>query len=85
MTPGYWGNEVTGELRRAVETYLYNRKMSDEEIALMRAYLRQWIDAPTWAGDETLAGLRATVDTIRTKHDLDVWLRTAMNLGIDPL
>lgn len=50
--PGYWMHETSGVLRPAVEAYLNQRPMSKKQIAAMRAYLRQWIAAPEWRGEE---------------------------------
>lgn len=84
MTPGYWMHETSGVLRPAVEAYLNGEPMTDEQIAAMRAYLRQWIAAPVWTGNGVEL-LRATVDDISCRHGIDVWLDAAMKEGIDPL
>lgn len=84
MTPGYWMHETSGVLRPAVEAYLNGEPMTDEQIAVMRAYLRQWIAAPVWVGDGVEL-LRATVDDIACRHGIDIWLDAAMKEGIDPL
>lgn len=82
--PGYWMFETTGVLRPAVEAYLSGRAMSDEQIAAMRAYLRQWIEAPCWHG-QTVVILRSLVDRLTTREAIERWLRLAERAGIDPL
>ena len=82
--PGYWMDETTGVLRPAVEAYLHGEPMTAAHLAAMRAYLRQWIAAPVWAGDRVEL-LRATVDDITCRQGLDLWLDAAMKEGIDPL
>jgi hypothetical protein len=82
--PGYWMNEVSGVLRPAVEAYLYGDPMTPEQIAAMREYLRQWIAAPSWQGP-MIDVLRAGVDRIRIRTDIDRWLNLADAEGIDPL
>ena len=49
--PGYWQNETSGVLRLAVERYLSQWKLSREEVSTMRAYFRQWINAPGFTGE----------------------------------
>lgn len=82
--PGYWMNERSGVLRPAVEAYLNGKPMTDEQIAAMRAYLRQWIDAPCWKGP-AVAFLRATIHCLTSRHNIVAWLAIAEEEGIDPL
>jgi hypothetical protein len=81
--PGYWMNETSGVLRPAVEAYLSRNPMTPDQIAAMRAYLRQWI-ASEWRGPGILQ-LRDLVDAIQTAGDISVWLNLAEARGIDPL
>lgn len=82
--PGYWMHETTGVLRPAVEAYLRNEPMSQEQIAAMRAYLRQWINAPDWSGP-TVHSLRATIDDLTSREAISEWLAAAAKEWIDPL
>lgn len=82
--PGYWMNETTGALRPAVHAYLDGAEMSGEQVAAMRAYLRQWIAADCWFGP-LIPGLRATIDDLGDRKAIGMWLRIAANEGIDPL
>ncbi|MCA1452818.1 hypothetical protein I6F35_06235 [Bradyrhizobium sp. BRP22] len=80
--PGFWMHETSGVLRPAVEAYLQQRPMSPEQIAAMRAYLRQWIAAPLW-GD--VDELRRDIDQLTDRAAIDHWLARAADVGIDPL
>jgi hypothetical protein len=84
MTPGYWMHETSGVLRPAVEAFLTGMPMTEEQIAAMRAYLRQWINAPAWRGPE-IENLRSMVPGITSRDRLDFWLNEALACGIDPL
>jgi hypothetical protein len=42
-------NETSGALRPAMEAYLYGEPMQPIQVAAVRAYLRQWMEAP-WKG-----------------------------------
>jgi hypothetical protein len=80
--PRYWMDEETGILRRAVERYLTHAVLTDDEITLMRLYLKQWIDSPGWHGVD---GLRARVGALTTQAAISAWLEEALDLAIDPL
>lgn len=82
--PGYWMHETSGVLQPAVTAYLEARPLSDEHIALLRAYLRQWIEAPCWSGD-SIAELRGRIDSLTTREPIVRWIDDAVDLGIDPL
>lgn len=82
--PGYWMHETSGVLRPAVEAYLFGDAMTPEQIAALRAYLRQWIEAPGFRGfvvDE----LRRTLDGLTTRQAITAWLHLADDAGVDPL
>jgi len=83
--PGYWMSESTGVLRPAVEAYLRGEDMTPVGIAVMRAYLRQWIDAPHWGGGDDLEELRNGIDGLTSRAAITAWLNRAERLGIDPL
>jgi hypothetical protein len=83
-TPGYWMNEETGVLRPAIEAYLRDEPMTGEQIAAMRLYLRQWINAPVWSGPE-IGPLRRAIDGLTTKDAIGQWLNDADDAGMDPL
>jgi hypothetical protein len=90
--PGYWINETSGVLIPAVKRYL-DGELQDADIPVIRAYLRQWIGASAWDANpyqdadsaKELANLRSRVDAISTRADLDAWLNTAIDMGMDPL
>lgn len=83
-TPGYWMHETSGVLRPAVEAYLRHEPMSDEQLAAMRAYLRQWINAPAWTGP-AVQSLRSTIDDLTSREAISAWLVRAAEEWIDPL
>ena len=93
MTPGYWMHETSGVLRPAIEAYLSDATMTDEQIAALRAYLRQWIMSPAWdanphADDATrkkLVFLRRWINGLTSREVIEAWLSEAEKIGIDPL
>lgn len=82
--PGFWMNEVSGVLRPVVMAYLEGAPLTPQDLAIMRAYLRQWIASPYWRGPE-VAQLRQDVDAITSRATLKRWLDRADSVGIDPL
>ena len=77
-------DETTGVLRPAVEAYLFDRPMSDAQIAAMRAYLRQWIASPLWRGPD-IDRLRGMVDGLLDRPAIERWLDIAFDANLDPL
>lgn len=80
--PGFWFHETSGVLRPAVEDYLFGRDLSAEQIALLRAYLRQWIETPVWRRAHEL---RRRIDSLVDRAAIDRWIADAVKLGLDPL
>jgi hypothetical protein len=77
-------DETSGVLRPAIEAYLLTgAPLSEDHVLAMRAYLRQWMTG-AWQGPN-IDLLRATVDSLRTRKDIDSWLEVADREGIDPL
>jgi hypothetical protein len=85
LAPGFWMNETSGVLRPAVEAYLRWEPLSAAQIAALRAYLRQWIEAYAWLEEDELFTLRQEVDQLTSREAIDRWLDAALDLGIDPL
>lgn len=91
--PGYWMAETTGVLRPAVEAYLTGAPLTEQQIAALRAYLRQWIMSPVWdrnphtsaAAAAALAALRTAVEGLTSRDEIDVWVHAATASGLDPL
>jgi len=81
----YWMAETSGVLRPIVAAYFNGDSLSEYQVAVMREYLDQWINDPVWQPTANLALLRSTVLHLKTRQDLDRWIDTAMDDGIDPL
>jgi hypothetical protein len=92
--PKYWRHETGGRLAIAVENFLNNRLMTVRDVALVRAYLVQWIDSPVWNLNLTedskeelaaLNALRLRARRISTVADIHHWINDALAEGHDPL
>lgn len=90
--PRFWRDETSGVLAPAIHRYLVGRT-KPEDIPVLRAYCRQWIDSPAWDmnpnhDDESraeLAGLRKRAAAITTIRHIDAWIAFAVDFGVDPL
>ena len=68
---------------RRFKAYLNREPLDDEQIAAIRAYLRQWIMAG-WL-DDAVEKLRADVGGLTSRQAIAQWLGEALEIGIDPL
>jgi hypothetical protein len=89
LGPRYWRDETSGHLARAVEAYLAGRELTPGEVGYLRAYFRQWVNAPIWDanphGTAALAGLRDAIGSLTNRAQVRAWLERALAEGIDPL
>lgn len=83
--PKYWKHETGGELGPAVLQYLSGKSLTLRDVALMKAYLRQWVNSPAWGRSTLLDALRESVAQIRNRDDLERCISATVDLGMDPL
>jgi hypothetical protein len=91
--PKYWVYETGGKLAPAIERYLLEQPLSPEDVIMIRAYFKQWIDSPAWDQNpnadtrsrEVLRALRSRVGELQTSDDFDAWVSDAVAQGLDPL
>jgi hypothetical protein len=73
--------------------YLRNEILNARDIALIRAYLRQWIGSRVWdqnphrnAGSiKKLITLRRMIDELTSVEKINRWISIAIDEGMDPL
>jgi hypothetical protein len=82
--PGYWMWERSGVLRPAIAAYVRGGPLSADQIGALRAYFRQWIEAPCWQG-EAIVELRRSIDGLTSRQAIAKWLDLATDEGVDPL
>lgn len=83
--PKHWQQETSGALKSVVWAYLTHERLTLYQIALLRAYLKQWVYSPVWKGSTELDGLREQVTEATTQRDLDCCIELAVHMGLDPL
>jgi hypothetical protein len=85
-SPKYWQDGLEADIfKPIVKQYLEQGTLDAEGIAVMRAYLRYWINSSIWADTDELRDLRDRVARIEDAQDVQFWLRDARKLGIEPL
>lgn len=91
-TPLRWQDEQNGILPKAVMAYFDHRMDSSKpfqgvQFALVREYLRYYINAPCWQQTEEgqIDALRASVAQIKTPEEMHAWIMKCFEVGIDPL
>lgn len=79
-------NETSGVLKPVIMKYLdvTAPELTREECAIMRAYLRQWIEPDAWGEGTELDTLRDAVNCLTTEAAIDAWVRAAIEIEIDP-
>lgn len=82
--PGFWMDETSGVLAPVIVAYLHGESLTLKQIAVMRAYLRQWIAAPGFIGPE-IDELRERVDALNSIGAIHQWIEDAVSAGADPL
>ena len=90
--PGYWMHETSGVLRPAVEAYLAG-SMTPQQVAAMRAYLRQWIWAGVWdynphadlARKVWLTDMRNRTEDLTSYSAIKLWVDEVTPEGLDPI
>lgn len=93
--PLYWGDEMTGELPRAVRGYFdfvlgTGPELTERQFIILKDYLDHFIFAPCWTRtcqecfEEELAELRRTVKLIGSVKDIQQWNHQAMGIALDP-
>jgi len=73
----------------AIKAYFAGEMMTDEQISVVRLYLKQWIDSPHWSdgswSSDLLPVLRAWVNDISSRESIRRWLEAASKIGLVPL
>lgn len=87
--PLYWRFEVSGVLIGIINKYLNGEDLAEEEFGFFRDYLVYWADAPVWRVPPDLRdGFKALIGRgreLKNVSEARVWLRDALEFGIDPL
>ncbi len=90
--PLRWQDEQSGQLPGAVLAY-FSQTATATQTALVCDYLRYYILAPCWdrpvqddeEGCLELAHVREQADSLNCTEDINTFIETCLQMGIDPL
>ncbi len=83
--PHYWMTETTGKLEEAVEAYFAGEALESAHIALIKQYLRQYLERAVLTGDANRAALLRQFDGLRTGREIERFVEEIAEYGIEPL
>ena len=86
-------NESSGDLAAAIVRYFNCAPLTLRDVALIRAYIVQWIMSDVWdrTGDGSvehrteLARLRTLALELKDRETIDAWIMASIDFGLDPL
>ncbi len=82
--PHYWMAEQTGRLAAAVERYFNGEALAPAELALMRQYLRQYLERAVMTGDANRASLLSRIEALRSTRDIERFADELAEIGVEP-
>ncbi len=81
--PHFWMTEQTGRLADAVEVYMNGERLSPEQLATIKAYLRQYIERAVLTGDAHRGRLLQELDKLRTTREVEHFADDLADFGIE--
>ncbi|HWQ14867.1 MAG TPA: hypothetical protein VNL77_18855 [Roseiflexaceae bacterium] len=82
--PHHWMTETSGRLEQAVEAYFTGERLSPEHLALIKQYLRQYLERAVLTGDANRAALLRQLDALRTTRDIERFADEIAEYGVEP-
>lgn len=96
--PVYWQEDVTGTMQRAVTAYL-SQALTADQLKLVIAYCQHYIHAPCWLEEspfnadgadiseiaQEITELRKQSLEMETLEDVNLFVRSSLEAGLDPL
>lgn len=71
VPPRFWMEETSGALNDAVDTYMGGKRLSSDQINVIRIYLRQFIERAVLSGDANKKVLLGKIDKLKTTADVE--------------
>ena len=82
--PHFWMTEQTGKLAEAMEQYFAGEKLSPVDLALLRAYLRQYLERALMTGDASRERLLQRLERLRSVNDIEEFSDEIAEFGVEP-
>jgi hypothetical protein len=69
--PRFWMDEQTGVLQDAVETYMDGDRLNASQLAILKIYLKQFVERAPLAGEANVRKLVQQIQQLRTTRDVE--------------
>ncbi|GAC1383843.1 MAG: hypothetical protein NVSMB42_01060 [Herpetosiphon sp.] len=81
--PRFWMEETTGTLAEAVEAYLNGERLRLPQLAVIKIYLKQFVERAVLTGDAKIPLLHSKIDRIKTAGDVANFADEVAELGAE--
>jgi hypothetical protein len=81
--PRFWMEEQTGVLEEAVDAYFNGAHLTPRQLAVIKVYLKQFVERAPLAGDAKVHLLVQQIDRIKTTHDIENFADDAAGFGAE--
>lgn len=82
--PHYWMTEQTGRLAEAIEAYINGDALAKEQLGLIKAYLRQYLERAVMTGDAKRNRLLEQVAALRDSREVERFADDLAEIGVEP-
>ena len=82
--PHYWMTEQTGRLADAVEAYINGDALAPAELALIKAYLRQYLERAVMTGEAKRERLLEQAAALRDGRAIERFADELAEIGVEP-
>lgn len=82
--PRFWMEETTGALAAAVEVYMRAEPLDAGQVALIKLYLRQYVERAVIDQDADRRRLLERVERLRTVGDVTRLAESLSEAGVEP-
>ena len=84
LPPRFWMDETTGKLAEAIEVYMRTEPLSDEQLALLKVYLRQYVERAVISQDADRRKLLERIEKLRRVADVERLADSLSEAGVEP-
>lgn len=82
--PRFWMEETTGALAAVIEIYMRSEPLSEQQLDLIRIYLRQYVERAVIAEDADRPRFLERIDKLKRVGDLERLADALSEAGIEP-
>jgi hypothetical protein len=82
--PRFWMEEITGKLREAVEVYMRSEPLDEEQLDVIKIYLRQYLERAVIAEDTDRWRFLERVAKLRRVGDIERLADSLSEAGVEP-